>query len=707
MKINLQCSVFRIRTFLIALFALLVCVAILSAVSAHFLHIQWQQTAEELRFVNDHTTQTFGEMEKVFMVTINAHRRVDRPISIEEIRSLSTIASHYEKFLERTADNKNLRPTRARSLVLVGQFYCELGVVKQAVKAYRKARGIYLELIEVDKRLEYRFSLAETNNYLSHLLTEMGQTGEARSLSRDAMNLLAKLAEEMPSEPLCRLELAIAYNNYGLLALQAGEVNEARDYLYRYTILLEQIANELPDDSGSVERLLDGQQVLAGFLCSAHCFDEAQKICAGSIALLQDFEQKRRETATSTLDLQTAQMMMQANQKHLEKVRAASAQSTKNDDSVRFRWDWNWRPLFPRDEKTIQPDILIRGTLPGEFEPQDALLLSFRWRDGRWCQKTLTEIVSAAWPHIQITIVVPDAVAQQELQEKFTEVGVPAGKIHFYQIPTDSVWIRDYGPLVIKTGAGDFRWVDAMYDPNRFHDDHVPTSLARLLGATNVRVPLYFNGGNLLSNSKGLCVATETLLEKNAALGYTKEHVTATIKRLFAAKEVVYLEPLKGEPTGDVDWFVTFTSPDTVVVGDYGKRDPVNAAILDRNAARLGKVQTPSGPLKVVRIPMPPRGDDFFGGSYNNVLFANKVLLVPTWPEVSPEMEKEALDTYRKLLPGWKVVGISIGRLRQSSGAFRCMTMQVYRIPGTIARLENGKSDNTARPVMSIDNKRN
>jgi agmatine/peptidylarginine deiminase len=170
------------------------------------------------------------------------------------------------------------------------------------------------------------------------------------------------------------------------------------------------------------------------------------------------------------------------------------------------------------------------------------------------------------------------------------------------------------------------------------------------------------------------------LLEKNRRAGYSKSHLTDTIERLFGARQVVYLEPLRGEPNGHIDWFATFTSSDTIVIGDYRGTDPVNARLLDQHAERLAGLTTASGPLKVVRIPMPPRGKLYFGGTYTNVVFANGVLLVPSYPEASPELEREAFEVFRRLLPGWRVVGIECPKHIIRQGALHCAAANLYRV---------------------------
>jgi agmatine/peptidylarginine deiminase len=324
--------------------------------------------------------------------------------------------------------------------------------------------------------------------------------------------------------------------------------------------------------------------------------------------------------------------------------------------------------------------MLVSGVLPADFEHHDALLLGFTWSLGEIWKKVCLQIVAATWQHVEIIILVPDTPAQEMLIESLREINVPLDRIHFYQIPVNTVWVRDYGPLVIKTGERGFKWVDLQYGAiERSRDDNLPSALGRLMRLPRVRACIAFDGGNLLTNGRGLCLATTQLLERNREFGYPEKYVTETVKRLLGAEETVYLEKLEGEKTGHVDLFAAFTAPDTVVVGDYSGVDPVNAAILDRNAERLSKVVRASGPLRVVRLPMPPRGRDGFGGTYTNVLFANGVLLVPSWPNLPRETEDRVMATYRRLLPGWDVAGIDVGNLISHGGALRCVSLPLYR----------------------------
>jgi agmatine deiminase len=316
--------------------------------------------------------------------------------------------------------------------------------------------------------------------------------------------------------------------------------------------------------------------------------------------------------------------------------------------------------------------MLQTSVLPADFEPHDAILLAFRGEQAEPFERTLCDIVAAISPHTTVIIVVPDRPTQNALTDKLHKAKANIARVVFCHFSVDTLWARDYGPFSLRTVDQSVKWLDARYTAERPHDEHLPTALGRHLTIPVTRTSVNLWGGAILSNGAGLCVASTTVLERNATLGVSEEQVRRAIAKFFGAEQIVFLEPLQGETTGDVDWFLAFTAADTVVLGDYGAGDPVNAAILNRNAERLAQVDS----LRVVRIPMPPRGDgEFFGGTYTNVVFANGVLLVPTWRNASADVQEQAFDTFKRLLPEWQIIGIDATEVGGKCGGLRCLTM--------------------------------
>jgi agmatine/peptidylarginine deiminase len=175
-------------------------------------------------------------------------------------------------------------------------------------------------------------------------------------------------------------------------------------------------------------------------------------------------------------------------------------------------------------------------------------------------------------------------------------------------------------------------------------------------------------------------LTTTAILENNTHRDLDEMDIGRLLHDYFGARQTVYLERLDGEPTGHVDMFAAFVSRDTVVVGTYDPNvDPLNAALLDRNATRLGEIRTATGPLRVVRIPMPGNHDGVWR-TYTNVTFANGVLLVPVYADADPAVQADALALYQQLLPRWTVVPIEAAGLIPCGGALHCVSKSLLSL---------------------------
>ena len=349
---------------------------------------------------------------------------------------------------------------------------------------------------------------------------------------------------------------------------------------------------------------------------------------------------------------------------------------------------------FPAELRD-RPDVRRpRWRIPGEFERLDGLLLAANELATHYPQLFL-QLVSAASHRLQVYVLVDSSEDRQLIADILDRGRVPDSAVRFIHASHDTMWLRDYGPIFVLDERRVRSIIDADYaQVGRGNDDRVPLALSAPLRSTVTRVPLNVEGGNLLSNGQGLVLTTEAMLELNIAEGRRPYDVERVLRDYLGAEEVVVLERLEGESTGHVDMFATFTSPLTAVVGAYPYAiDPVNAAILDRNAERLSQIVTSSGPMRVVRIPMPPH-DDGRWRTFTNAVFLNGTLAVPAYPDVPLHLHERALSTYRHLLPDWEVVQVDVSSIIELGGALHCICMQIpagpvaatYRNPLAVRR---------------------
>jgi agmatine deiminase len=326
----------------------------------------------------------------------------------------------------------------------------------------------------------------------------------------------------------------------------------------------------------------------------------------------------------------------------------------------------------------------IIGLYP-EFSDTGTLILGFSELVEHHPQ-TLVDIVAALDGRVPIVGVVANDVQYQRVHEVLKNGRAPMTNLDVVQVPLIGMWMRDYGPAFVRLPDGRFMVLDAIYGrEDHAPDEWVPRYLAGYFHLPVVDVPLRVTGGNLLTNGEGWVFTTSQVVEFNARDGASQNDVAQVLARYYGATDWMVLKPLLGEPTQHIDMFVTLVAPDTAVISRIDEKvDPVNAKRLDEAAAQLASVKTRSGPMKVVRVPMPAHEDGKWR-SYTNVIFANDTLLVPTYPDVSPKMDRESLRIYSELLPERRIVPIDASSIIQRNGSLHCISVNspvIVRVSG-------------------------
>lgn len=325
---------------------------------------------------------------------------------------------------------------------------------------------------------------------------------------------------------------------------------------------------------------------------------------------------------------------------------------------------------------------IIRTSIRAEFNPQSALLIGAN-ELVRYHQSVFTNMVTAIQGRIPVIGFVNDDDETEIGRELLDKAGLPVNAVHFIKHPLNSMWIRDYGPMFARFSDGHVRIIQAIYDNSdeqgpRLLDAALTEYIGKELRIELDRMPLVIEGGNLLSNGDGLMVTSTRVIDRAENHRYTLQQIGNLLQTYLGCRTWVYVRPLEGEPTGHVDFCLNFIRRNLVVVGKYDKAyDPVNAVILDEMADTLKGQQTSMGPMMVERIPMPPRTEEGDWRSYCNVLIINGVILMPSYTGVDPAMEEEALATYKRLMPTWKVVPIVSDSLVKKRGVLHCIGITV------------------------------
>jgi len=341
------------------------------------------------------------------------------------------------------------------------------------------------------------------------------------------------------------------------------------------------------------------------------------------------------------------------------------------------RADKFFRPaVVPKEVADYPAQPAIR--LFGDFHSHRTMLIA-GGPVSRNCPGVLGSIVSAVAGKVNVVVLVADEDERQLVKDELAKAKLPEDAVAFLTVPVESMWVRDWGPIFVfhnrpADGRSHLVAVDTEYQiRGRRQDNAIPPLVAKHFRARLDKAEILLEGGNLLSNGRGLCLTT-TLINRNIARGLEQADVLKMLVKHFGIRQTVVLEPLKGEHSGHVDVFACFTSWHTVVVGSYDKSaDPENAAILDRNAKLLSQVKTSMGRLQVVRVPMGDNADGRFR-TYTNGIFADGAFLLPRYKKDDTAADRRAVETFSRLLPKWKIQRVDCEDLIKHDGALRCIS---------------------------------
>ena len=333
------------------------------------------------------------------------------------------------------------------------------------------------------------------------------------------------------------------------------------------------------------------------------------------------------------------------------------------------------------EQPATPPDQVDSFFMPAEFHPQEFLLLAGA-QLAELHPDVLAAIVKAAADEIRILVLTGSAENRSLINSILTDHGLSLGSVDILQLPILTMWLRDFGPVTVSDAGGFRSMVDFHYRERRGNnrDDGIPARLAVSMGLNLMGSRMLAEGGDYLSNGRGLCLLSTRVINRNAHyLEMEPDQTMANFAALLGFETLSMVPPLKGESTGHADMFCTFVRPNLVVVGSYDPADDLeNATQLDQIVKGLNDYPTLDGPLQVERIQMPDHNDGVWR-TYTNIVFANGVLLVPIYPDYCPDLDEEALAIYRRLLPDRRVVGIDASRLIKMNGALRCITMNIPR----------------------------
>ena len=290
--------------------------------------------------------------------------------------------------------------------------------------------------------------------------------------------------------------------------------------------------------------------------------------------------------------------------------------------------------------ETNPPSGTVR--FPAEFEPMQAVTI-------RYPLGIPTSLVKQLSERTQVYCIVSSS-QQNTARNTFQNAGCTMSNIHFYNMATDSYWVRDYAPWYIFNDL-EPAIVDNVYNRPRYNDNLVPVNMGQQLGLTVYGMNLTHTGGNMMEDGRGVGVSDELVLQENSN---NETNVRQKMKQYLGIDPYhITIDP-QGDYIAHVDCWGKLLAPDKILIAQlptsnshYNDYESVANFFATTNCCW-------GYPYQVYRVYEP-------GGNttapYTNSLILNKTVFVPLGSNNT--YNNQALEVYQTALPGYEIIGVT------------------------------------------------
>ncbi len=331
--------------------------------------------------------------------------------------------------------------------------------------------------------------------------------------------------------------------------------------------------------------------------------------------------------------------------------------------------------------------------LPAEWEPQSAVLIAWPHADTDWADRlgevedTYIALVAAITRFESVVICVADEDLQAYARARLASARVDMARVSFIEIAYDDTWLRDSGPITLRSENGfrllDFRFTGwgGKFDASR--DDRLIEGLhesGMFLNSSRQPIDFALEGGAIDCDGAGTLLTTwQCLHERHPDLG--REALSSRLAEWLQQDRVLWLDhgALEGDDTdAHVDTLARFAAQDAIVY--QGCDDPADSHYpeLQAMAAELAALRTRDGrPYRLFPLPWAQPivdGGRRLAASYANFLIVNGAVLMPVYGDAA---DNGAVAVLKQAFPEREIVPIPCRPLIWQNGSLHCLTMQL------------------------------
>jgi agmatine deiminase len=365
---------------------------------------------------------------------------------------------------------------------------------------------------------------------------------------------------------------------------------------------------------------------------------------------------------------------------------------------------------------------------PAEFDEMDSVLITVM-NYGTPFLDMWVDMVDVYRNAGRTYVVVNNSSLQNNMTTRFDNAGIPSSAYTYVNWATDSIWIRDYGPELVRAPNGVRHVIDAYY-PGRPLDDVIPGQVAAAgwIGASALEVHDHvhtLSGGNIMTDGAGTCFFSDIVYGYEKPSGWSAQDVTDLLTGYYGCEQIVVLNPICLDGTGHIDLYAKSMGPTSILLGEFSPETHFDGSIYvndpwncsehyindyqdqeDNLAILEASTNVDGDPWQITRLPMPEPYQDgqyWVYRSYMNSQVFNGWVAMPSYYDTHGEtyqdlldMEAAAIDAYETAAPGISVVAIDSDHIIPLAGAIHCITHEIpAEFPATDAD-SDGDSDTDA-----------
>jgi agmatine deiminase len=339
---------------------------------------------------------------------------------------------------------------------------------------------------------------------------------------------------------------------------------------------------------------------------------------------------------------------------------------------------------------------IFSRTLPAEWHPQTAILLTFPHENSDWkpilnqVESVFINIAKAVCKFEQLIVSCFDEDHLKHVDQLLIANDIDKNNFKLYLVPSNDTWARDHSAICIYEN-NQRKILDFVFNGwgNKFNatlDNQITSNLHRQGAFENsplISLNFVLEGGSIESDGLGTILTTEFCLrspERNPQ--FNTEQVEAYLREWLGAQRILWLKhgALEGDDTDShIDTLARFCDEKTIAYQSCEDSNDSHFKELKAMEEELQSFRQTNGePYNLVALPFPKAKYSEEGqrlpATYANFLILNEIVLMPTYEDSADLL---ALERLQKCFPHRKVIGISCVPLIQQHGSLHCITMQL------------------------------